>query len=121
FKSQEESLQAEINELKAKLRKREQKLFGKKSEKSTQKQDQLTPTAQANIKKNRGQQADSKGHGKRDYNSLPAIEKIDSLSDKNAICSCCRLQYEELNATENSEILEVINVKAYRRMIRRKM
>jgi len=51
-----------------------------------QKQDQLTPTAQVNIKKNRDQQPDSKEHGKRDYNNLPAIEEIVSLSDKNAIC-----------------------------------
>jgi transposase len=122
FKSREELLQAEIDELKAKLRKREQQLFGTKSEKSIQKQDQLNlSAAQANIKKKRGQQPNSKGHGKRDYNNLPAVEEIVSLSEKNAVCPCCQLQYEELRATENSEILEVINVKAYRRMIHRKM
>ena len=43
-----------------------------------------------------------------------------SLFDKDAICPCCRLPYEELSETEDSEILEVINVKPYRRFIRRK-
>ena len=32
---------------------------------------------------------------------------------------CCNLPYEELSETEDSEILEVISVKPYRRLIRR--
>lgn len=121
FKSREEHLKTEIEELKAKLRKREQQLFGNKSEQSTQKQDQLNPLQTVkNNKKKKGQQTGSKGHGKRDYSHLPVVEETVSLYDKNAICPCCRLPYEELLETEDSEILEVINVKPYRRFIRRK-
>lgn len=120
FKSREELLSAEIEELKAQLRKREQQLFGKKSEKNTQKQDELSNSqATINTKKKKGQQLGSKGHGKRDYSHLPVVEEIVTLAD--ATCPCCNLPYEELAGSENSEIIEVINVKAYRRHIRRKM
>jgi transposase len=51
---------------------------------------------------------------------LPVVEETVSLFEKSAICPCCRLPYEELLETEDSEILEVINVKPYRRFIRRK-
>jgi len=121
FKSREDLLKIEIEELKAKLRKREQQLFGKKSEKSSQDQDQLDPSqAISNKKKKKGQQVGSKGHGKRDYSHLPSVEETVSLFEKDALCPCCNLPYEELAGTENSEVLEVISVKPYRRLIRRK-
>src|ERR1700678_284002 len=121
FKSREETLKAEIEELQAKLRKREQQLFGRKSEQSTHHQDQLNQSqAESTNKKKKGQQAGSKGHGKRDYSHLPTVEETVDLFEKNTICPCCNLPYEELAGTEDSEILEVINVKPYRRVIRRK-
>jgi transposase len=41
--------------------------------------------------------------------------------DQDALCSCCKLPYDVLPQTEDSEVLEVINVRAYRRVIHRKM
>src|SRR2546430_4700884 len=121
FKSREDFLKTEIGELKAKLRKREQQLFGNKSEQSTQKQDQSNQIGtNTNKKKKKGQQVGSKGHGKRNYSHLPTVEETVSLFEKDAICPCCNLPYEELDGTEDSEILEVISVKPYRRVIRRK-
>lgn len=121
FKSREDTLKAEIEELKAKLRKREQQLFGKKSEQSPSKQgEQNQAQKTAPNKKKKGQQVGSKGHGKRDYSHLPAVEETVSLFEKDAICPCCCSPYEELLETEDSEILEVINVRPYRRFIRRK-
>lgn len=119
FKSREDILKEKIESLEAKLRKRDQQLFGKKSEQSTSHQDQLSQSQSAS-KKKRGQQVGSKGHGKRDYSHLPSVEETIDLFEKDAICPCCKLPYEELSGTEDSEILEVINVKPYRRMIRRK-
>lgn len=121
YKSREELLKAEIEELKAQLRKREQQLFGKKSEKNAKQQDILISKTPIMNNKKKGQQAGTKGHGKRDYSHLPTVEEIVSLLEDEAICPCCNLPYEELNGTEDSEIIEVINVKAYRRQIRRKM
>ncbi len=121
FKSREDELKSEIEELKAKLRKREQQLFGKKSEQGTSRQDHaITTQAKLTNKKKKGQQPGSKGHGKRNYDHLPAVEETVSLFENDAICPCCHLPYEELSETENSEILEVINVKPYRRLICRK-
>jgi hypothetical protein len=50
---------------------------------------------------------------------LPTVEETVGLFEKDAICPCCHLPYEKLPGTENSEVLEVINVKPYRRLIRR--
>src|SRR5580765_2804681 len=120
FKSREDELKAEIEELKAKLRKREQQLFGKKSEQGASSQDQTINLQKVTNKKKKGQQPGSKGHGKRNYDHLPAVFETVSLFENDALCSCCGLPYEELAGTEDSEVLEVINVKPYRRLIRRK-
>lgn len=119
-KKREIELADEVEELKAKLRKREQQLFGRKSEKNTASQEQ-TPNATTQIltpKKKRGQQPGSKGHGRRDYSGLPTTEETVSLEP--ACCPCCNLPYQELHGFETSEILEVIHVQAHRRLINRK-
>jgi len=118
FKSREDLLKAEIEELKAALCKREQQLFGKKSEKSVPQKESFH-LAEGSPKK-KGQQIGSQGHGKRYYSDLPIVEETVSLLEQDAICPCCGLSYETLAGTEDSEILEVINVKPYRRVIRRK-
>lgn len=115
-KNQEKELRQENEELKAQLKKREQQLFGKKSEKSGKRSEQQE--RQNKPQRNRGQQKGSKGHGRRDYSHLPKVEEEVSLLDD--CCPCCGLPYQELADTEDSEILEVINVRAYKRHIKRK-
>jgi transposase len=114
LKTKESELHEQIEELKAQLRKREQQLFGRKSERKTKQSEAKKST------NGRGQQKGNKGHGRRTYNDLPVVEEtIDFIaSDKH--CSCCGLEYKPINATEDSEILEVINVKPYKRVIKRK-
>ena len=76
LKSREELLKSEVEDLKAQLRKREQQLFGKKSEKGNKNQDQLGLTSQQEKnKKKRGQQVGSEGHGRRDYSHLPVVKE----------------------------------------------
>lgn len=120
LKSREKSLQSELEEMKAQLRKREQQLFGKRSEKNMGKNDS-SPTSPKPSKKNRGQQIGSTGHGRRDYSHLPVVEEEVYLSEQDSRCPCCGLSYQELPGSEHSEVLEIINVKAYRRTIRRQM
>src|SRR3990167_5322797 len=122
LKTRENELINENEELKAKLRKREQQLFGRKSEKntSTPEKNPNTTTEPAKLKKKRGQQPGSKGHGRRDYTDLPTTEEVVSLSAESARCPCCNLPYKELHGYETSEILEVIHVQAHRRIINRK-
>jgi transposase len=119
-KTREEELALEVEDLKAKLRKREQQLFGRSSEKNVKKLDDHQNLKASKPKKKRGQQLGSKGHGKRDYSHLPALEEIIKLSEKHSRCTCCGLSYEELPGGETSQILEVIHVQAHRRIIHRK-
>lgn len=119
LKSREEELKEELEVLKAKLRKREQQLFGNCSEKHTaQKDDQKKE--QETGKKKRGQQPNNASPNRRDYSELPEFEEVVELNGSEKQCPCCQLPYQELAGTEDSEVLEIINVSGYRRMIRRK-
>ncbi len=69
--AREAGLKKELDEVTAKLRLREQQLFGRKSEKNSGKNEKAKQSAP---KRNRGQQKASKGHGRRDYDHLPAEE-----------------------------------------------
>ncbi|MBY0544483.1 MAG: transposase [Gammaproteobacteria bacterium] len=118
IKNREVTLQEEIAELKAKLRLRENQLFGRKSEKSTSRADtESTPNLPT---KKRGQQPESTGHGRREYSHLPTIEETYELSDKERQCTHCGLAYEEHGTTEEPNVIEIINVQGYRRRIIRK-
>lgn len=119
-KAREEVLKRENEELKAKLKKREQQLFGRKSEKGTTGNDVNKSAADKDPKKSRGQQPGSSGHGRRDHNALPRVDETIALSPEDARCACCGLPYEELGGTEDSEILEIIQVQGYCRTLHRK-
>lgn len=119
-KAREDALKLEIEELKAKLKKREQQLFDKKSEKGTSGNDVNKNATDNDPKKNRGQQPGSSGHGRRKHPALPRIDETIALSPEEGCCACCGLPYEELPSTEDSEILEVIQVQGYCRAIHRK-
>lgn len=112
------SLTQEIETLKEKLRQREHQLFGKKTEKKTR-QDKVQGKASDKEQKMRGQQKGKAGHGRRDYGHLPRVEESVELIEEDAQCHVCQHPYKKLGGTEDSEILEVINVRAYRRVIRR--
>lgn len=120
LKTREETLVSEIEELKAKLNKREQELFGSSSEKPKGTPDNNPQIKNETPKKNRGQQPGSKGHGRRDYSHLPILQVEElELINESARCPCCHKPYEELPGYAESDILE-IDVKAHRRLIRRK-
>src|ERR1700733_3937806 len=83
LKTREEELVSENEELKAKLRKREQELFGTSSEKNKKSLDSHPHSNNETSKRNRGQQPGSKGHGRRDYNHLPIIE-VEEMNNNTA-------------------------------------
>jgi transposase len=111
-------LKQEIVDLKAKLRLREQQLFGRKSEKATNKHDSAKSEAEGN-KKRRGQQPGSNGHGRRDYSHLPAKEELYDISKSEQCCPICGLAFASFAGTEDSQQIE-IEVRAHRRIIKRK-
>ena len=113
----EAKLKKKIAELEAKLRLRERQLFARKSEKGGKQE-----TAQSKAdeeKKPRGQQKGSHGHGRRDHSHLPAQEEIRDIPENERRCPGCGLPFELFPGTEDCEVIE-IEVKAYRRTIRRK-
>jgi transposase len=114
----ETELKQKIAELKAKLRLREQQLFGRKSEKGHNKQESAKSDVDGN-KKRRGQQPGTKGHGRRDYSHLPAKEEYFDIPKSEQCCPTCELPLDPFPGTEDSQQIE-IEVRAHRRIIKRK-
>jgi transposase len=118
-KEREEALRLEIEALKAKVLLRERQLFGRKSERGAKgKRDGGKPN-EKDKNGRRGQKEGSTGHGRRRHDNLP-VENVDcTLEPEQSVCPCCGLRFEELPWTEDSQEV-VIEVKAHRRVIKRK-
>jgi transposase len=115
----ERQLQQQVAELQARVRQREQQLFGRKSESSSSPDYPAKPSGSSlpstsKTKKRRGQQPNSKGHKRRDYSSLPEREEILDLPEDQRQCSKCHKPFASFPGTEDTTILEV-EVRAYRR------
>jgi transposase len=120
-RAREELLQQEVQQLNARIRYLEQKLYGRKSEKKTSSKKN-TSTSSSNddpSKRKRGQQPGSPGHGRRDYGHLRVKEEVFELDE--AVCPVCGCPYQEASFldTDDSEVIEM-KVEAYRRKIQRK-
>jgi transposase len=137
-KQRETAKDARIAQLEAEIRILKQRLYGKKSEsphvtdqpKTSLPQDPLaedaapaeaaTPgAASAKPRRKRGQQKGNPIPKRRDYSHLPVLTEERILPDEEARCSCCGKPFAPGGYEEDSEIIEV-EVKAYRRRIRRK-
>jgi transposase len=112
----------EIERLKAEVRRLQQQLFGRKTEKHPKgtRAGQTGPdTQKTSSGRRRGQQPGRAGHGRRDHSHLPAIVTPLDLPAGERCCPRCHQPYAEFPGTEDSETIE-INVRAHRRVIRRK-
>jgi transposase len=120
-RAREELLKQEIQQLNARIRYLEQKLYGSKSEKKTSSEKNTSALSSSDdpSKRKRGQQKGSPGHGRRDYSHLPVKEEIFEL--EKTVCPICGCPYQEASFldTNNSEVIEM-KVEAYRRKIQRK-
>jgi transposase len=117
----EAQLKHRVAELEAKLRLREQQLFGRKTETSSSSQAQATgpPTTPDAARRPRGQQRGRRGHGRRDYRHLPAVVEEAKRTGADSCCPQCHLPFQPLGGTEDSTVLEIA-VRAHRRVIRRR-
>ena len=115
--AREAKLKQRIGELEAKLRLREQQLFGRSSETSSSTPAQRTPANSA-APRPRGQQSGQPGHGRRDYSHLPATFEERALRGDDGCCPQCQRPFQALGGSEDTTILEV-TVRAHRRVIRR--
>ncbi len=111
-----EELLGQVEHWKGKFLKFKQRLFGKKSEKSSQKETSGNSNPSG---RKRGQQTGSAGHGRTNRPHLSVVDDERDLPEGERQCSHCGGVYEPFPGTEDSEILE-IEVRGYKRKIRRK-
>lgn len=108
------SLRAELEEKIGIISSQKQQLFGKKSEKGVFKSE-TNPSAKNTPKRPRGQQKGSRGHGRTENKDLPVQEEVMPLSQ--TACEHCGEEYDQLPDEESSVL--AVDVKAYRRLIKR--
>jgi len=117
-----EQLNEELAQSRGETRALQDKLFGRKSEKSASRDrsnDLFDPEQATTGTKKRGAQAGHAGHARRDYSHLPVQEEFVALPEDSLGCPQCGKPAAMMSATEDSELLE-IEVKAHRRRIRRR-
>jgi transposase len=138
-RKREADLKARIAELEAEIRILKQRLYGSKSE-SRHSPDRLEGSSAADPlaedvpsfatasspssstpapPRRRGQQKGQKLPDRRDYSHLPVINEERVLPPEKACCPCCGQPFAPGGFEEDSSIIE-IEVKAYRRRIRRR-
>ena len=113
----EAELKSEIETLRAQVRDLRQRLFGRKTEKGAAQSERQSKPPQP--KRPRGQQPGSRGHGRVDFSHLPEREDVRELSEAERCCPNCGKVATEFSPSQDSEVIE-IEVKAYRRLIRRR-
>lgn len=112
-RQREERLKGELEAAQAQIRDLRQRVFGAKTERSSS-VDAL-PGSGAGTVRPRGQQRGRPGHGRTRLARLPAV--VQELTSQ-ACCPRCGLGLSEFAGTQDAEVLE-IEVKAYRRVVRR--
>lgn len=117
-----EQLTEELRQAQGQIRTLQDKLFGRKSEKSARSDrtnNLFDPEEVTAAAKKRGAQPGHAGHGRRDYSHLPVKEEFVPLPEEALVCPHCGKLAAMMSATEDSEVLE-IEVRAHRRRIRRR-
>jgi transposase len=117
-----EQLEAEVEQLRGENRKLQDQLFGRKSETASvhtrshrlEGEEDQAPSTPAR----RGQRKDRPGPARRDYGHLPAVEDLRELPQDRRACTRCGEPLSPSD-TEDSQQIE-IEVRAYRRLIRRR-
>ncbi len=117
-----EQLTEELRQAHGQIRTLQDKLFGRKSEKSgsSDRSNELFDSEEVPaVVKKRGAQPGQRGHGRRDYSHLPVNEEFVPLPGESLVCPDCGKLAKVLADTEDSELLE-IDVRPHRRRIRRR-
>lgn len=117
-----EQLKEELDQSRGQVHALQDKLFGRKSEKSSpsdRSNELFDPEEVTAAAKKRGAQPGGTGHGRRDYSHLPVKEEFIALPEESLICPICGRPATMMSVSEDSEVLE-IDVRAHRRQIRRR-
>ena len=111
----EKELKQKVKEQDGQIRDLKNRVFGKKSEKKRCVRDKCKREPES-VKRSRGQQPGSQGHGRTQRPDLPKREEKVGFPEE-PVCPCCGLPYIE-DGYEQEEIIEV-EVKAHTRVIKR--
>jgi len=116
-----EELQVEVQQARAEARQLKDRLFGRKTEHRLAGQDiaEFVDEDLALAPRKRGGQAGHVGRRRRNYTHLPVVEEFRTLPAEAQCCSRCGKPRLEMADSEDSQQIE-IQVRAYRRVIRRK-
>ena len=113
----EDRLKKELEQKEALIRELKHRLFGKKSETGGNPRQTVEQQPSQIAKRPRGQQQDSRGHGRIQRPDLPVVVENHELAGK---CCCqCGLPYRPFPGDEEADIIE-IDIEAYRRRVCRK-
>ena len=116
--AREKALQKELEKALGEIRDLRQRLYGRKSEKSSPRDDSTFVGDRSS--RPRGQQAGGKGHGRTPRPDLPVEEETLDLPGGTPCCDYCHQPYRDFPRTEDSDVVEV-QVQAYVRRSKRKM
>jgi transposase len=101
-----EELQAQVDVLKAKVAELQQRLFGRKSER-TSRGTLLGGNGPSGVMaRARGQQPGLAGHGRKLRENLPAVEVVLDLCDSEKRCPYCGLRWDPFGPPHRSEQIE---------------
>ena len=112
----EAALKAQVAAHEATIRDLKQRLYGKKSEKSTG-PERVGESKPLSTRK-RGQQPGSQGHGRSDRSALPVVTEVHELSEEMSCCPACGQAFAPFPGIEESDMIEV-QVQAHIRRIQR--
>ena len=118
----EAELAEKVQLLEGELRELKRRFFGRKSETSASTTTTPTTTTTSNNPntkpRNRGQQPNAKGHGRRNFDHLTTVDENCALPKDQQCCAECRQPYVEIPGSADGDILE-IEVRAHRRRYHR--
>ena len=117
--SREEALTKELQDKEARIKYLTRQLYEKKSE-SSAKDSEASEHTEETGKRKRGQQRGTPVAGPRDQSHLPVQEELYDLPDSELFCATCGLPLEEMPDSEDSMLIETLEVRGYQRRIRRK-
>jgi hypothetical protein len=101
-----EELQAQVDVLKAKVAELQQRLFGRKSERSNRAPLLGGSEPSGVAPRARGQQAGRAGHGRKLRETLPVVEVVLDLCDSELRCPYCGLAWDPWGPPQSSEQIE---------------
>ena len=118
--AREEALKKELQDKEARIKYLNRQLYERKSEQSRKASESSSEHSEVRAKRKRGQQRGVPPAGPRDQSHLPLYEELYDLPASERFCATCGLPLEEMPDSEDSTLIETLEVRGYQRRIRRK-